>query len=56
LKSAGKSPSIGSSVDPGLPKIVVMPRARNRSNAASRTVVAVRAPFAVTPLIVPVAA
>src|SRR5262249_24535366 len=31
------SASIGSSVDPGLPKIVVMPWARNRSKVASRT-------------------
>ena len=30
-KSSGKSASMGSSVDPGLPKTVVMPRARNSS-------------------------
>src|SRR5205814_266822 len=54
VKSEGKSASIGSSVDPGFPKIVVMPRARNSSKAASRIVVVVRA-SAVTPLIVPVA-
>ena len=34
----GKSASIGSSVEPGLPNIVVIPCARKRSNVASRTV------------------
>ena len=34
----GKSASIGSSVEPGLPNIVVIPRARKRSKLASRTV------------------
>src|SRR3954451_13389956 len=38
-KSSGNSFSIGSSVEPGLPNTVVMPRARSRSNVASRTVV-----------------
>jgi hypothetical protein len=37
VKSSGKSFSIGSSVDPGLPKIVVIPWARKSSNVASRT-------------------
>ena len=37
MKSSGKSASIGSSVDPGLPKIVVIPLARKRSKEASRT-------------------
>src|SRR6266446_10371473 len=46
LKSDGKSASIGNSVDPGLPKMVVIPRARNSSNAASRIVVAERRDFA----------
>ena len=39
MKSSGKSPSIGSSVEPGLPNIVVIPWARKTSNVASRTVV-----------------
>src|SRR4051812_17184319 len=51
---------MGSSVDPGLPKIVVIPRARNSSKAASRIVVSEPRPLlassAVTPLIVPAAA
>ena len=38
VKSSGKSASIGSSVEPGLPKIVVIPWARNSSKVASRTV------------------
>src|SRR5215207_6367426 len=38
-KSSGYWLSIGSSVDPGLPKIVVMPRSRSMSKVASRTVV-----------------
>ena len=38
MKSSGKSASIGSSVEPGLPKIVVIPCARSSSNVASRTV------------------
>ena len=33
----GKSASIGSSVEPGLPNIVVIPCSRKRSKAASRT-------------------
>src|SRR5216684_4519400 len=37
-KSSGKSRYIGNSVDPGLPKIVVVPKARKRSKTASRTV------------------
>src|SRR2546423_7762785 len=60
LKSDGKAASIGNSVDPGLPKIVVIPRARNSSKAASRIVVAVRRPLlglvALTLLVVRVAA
>ena len=35
-------PSIGSSVEPGLPKIVVIPCLRNSSKAASRTLVIAR--------------
>ena len=37
MKSSGKSFSIGSSVDPGLPNIVVIPWARKTSKEASRT-------------------
>lgn len=36
--SAGTSTRKGISVEPGFPKIVVMPRLRITSNAASRTV------------------
>ena len=39
MKSSGKSWSIGSSVEPGLPNIVVIPWARKRSKEASRTLV-----------------
>ena len=44
MKSSGKSASIGSSVEPGLPKIVVIPWARNRSNVASLTVLMAYSP------------
>ncbi len=39
MKSSGNSANIGSSVEPGLPKIVVIPWARKSSSVASRTVV-----------------
>ena len=39
MKSSGKSCSIGSSVEPGLPNIVVIPWARKTSKEASRTLV-----------------
>src|SRR5215470_10009973 len=38
-KSFGKEQNMGSSVEPGLPKIVVMPKERRSSITASRTVV-----------------
>src|SRR5215210_1866017 len=37
-KSSGKSAKNGSSVEPGLPKTVVIPRSRRRSKVTSRTV------------------
>jgi hypothetical protein len=37
-KSSGKSCKNGSSVEPGLPKMVVIPRSRKRSKVTSRTV------------------
>src|SRR5262249_3945907 len=36
-KSSGNSASIGNSVEPGLPNIVVIPCSRKRSNVTSRT-------------------
>src|SRR3712207_5894971 len=37
-KSSGKSRKNGNSVEPGLPKMVVIPKSRRRSKVASRTV------------------